>query len=303
MKRLFDLLKLMINMIKSCVKTVNGILPDENGDVKIEVGGGLPSGGEPHQMLVTDADGKTVWEDRTHWREERTEVLFDGVVNIVEGWNEKVVPDLTFKVIEGETYNVTFDGDEYALVGMPNDNGNYIGNISLLMGEGMGDSEVPFAYSEGWVAAATNGEHSIKIVGKAVKFRKMQCEYSVSNVAAFYGGDNWDDEGNHLFYLVDGAKYEDIKGVINAGGLPILRDSNFTYFFTFDNGDSVDFEMFGPRSRLGLTNRLTLYPDGTGMYADNAHNCLVMNSSVAGSKKTFDITVNDSGQLKATERT
>lgn len=60
MKRLFDLLKLMISMIKSCVKTVNGVLPDENGDVKIEVGGGLPSGGEPHQMLVTDADGKTV---------------------------------------------------------------------------------------------------------------------------------------------------------------------------------------------------------------------------------------------------
>lgn len=67
MKRLFDLLKLMINMIKSCVKTVNGILPDENGDVKIEVGGGLPSVSAPHQMLVTDADGKTVWEERTHY--------------------------------------------------------------------------------------------------------------------------------------------------------------------------------------------------------------------------------------------
>lgn len=27
-------------------------------------GDGLPTGGEPHQMLVTDADGNTVWEDR-----------------------------------------------------------------------------------------------------------------------------------------------------------------------------------------------------------------------------------------------
>ena len=30
-------------------------------------GGGLPEGGAAHQMLVTDADGNTKWEDRTHY--------------------------------------------------------------------------------------------------------------------------------------------------------------------------------------------------------------------------------------------
>lgn len=38
-------------------------------------GGGLPAGGAPHQMLVTDADGKTVWDERTHWV--KTDVLFE----------------------------------------------------------------------------------------------------------------------------------------------------------------------------------------------------------------------------------
>lgn len=30
-------------------------------------GGGLPTGGAPHQQLVTDAEGKALWEDRTHY--------------------------------------------------------------------------------------------------------------------------------------------------------------------------------------------------------------------------------------------
>ena len=31
-------------------------------------GGGLPEGGEPYKQLVTDASGKTVWEDRLAWK-------------------------------------------------------------------------------------------------------------------------------------------------------------------------------------------------------------------------------------------
>lgn len=44
------------------VKTVNGIEPDENGNVEVEVGGsGLPEGGQPGQILTVMDDGTAGW--------------------------------------------------------------------------------------------------------------------------------------------------------------------------------------------------------------------------------------------------
>lgn len=37
-------------------------------------GGGLPEGGDPHQQLVTDADGVAKWEDRTHYKRDRIKI-------------------------------------------------------------------------------------------------------------------------------------------------------------------------------------------------------------------------------------
>lgn len=41
-------------------------------------GGGLPTGGEAHQMLVTNEDAETVWEERTHYKsQERISLVCD----------------------------------------------------------------------------------------------------------------------------------------------------------------------------------------------------------------------------------
>ncbi|MBQ7848317.1 MAG: hypothetical protein IJ343_01160, partial [Clostridia bacterium] len=46
------------------VKTVNGVEPDEAGNVVVS---GLPEGATAHQQLVTDGEGKAKWEDKAFY--------------------------------------------------------------------------------------------------------------------------------------------------------------------------------------------------------------------------------------------
>ncbi len=73
-------------MAKTPIKTLNGhSLVDETARTMAqealekanEGGGGLPTGGEPFKQLVTDANGNTVWEDRTHYAR-RYNITWDG---------------------------------------------------------------------------------------------------------------------------------------------------------------------------------------------------------------------------------
>ena len=67
LKHLKTILEPILHLISKCVKSVNGVYPDKDGNVELEIDSGLPSVSAPHQMLVTDADGKTVWTERTHY--------------------------------------------------------------------------------------------------------------------------------------------------------------------------------------------------------------------------------------------
>lgn len=112
-------------------------------------GGGLPSGGEPHQMLVTDADGNTVWEDRTHYHDVTNasftcvsasglEVDDEGTIGIFDPFAVDV---------EGEkTYTVTYNGADYECTAKTmTDSGisvQLLGNIEAMMGTG--DNGMPF---------------------------------------------------------------------------------------------------------------------------------------------------------------
>lgn len=52
------------------IKTVNGEAPDENGNVQVS---GLPEGAGAYQQLVTDGEGKAVWEEKAFYSIEETE--------------------------------------------------------------------------------------------------------------------------------------------------------------------------------------------------------------------------------------
>ena len=55
------------------------VLGVENGQVAlVEQSGGLPEGSEPHKQLVTNAEGKAVWEDRLAWNNIIVDFAWDG---------------------------------------------------------------------------------------------------------------------------------------------------------------------------------------------------------------------------------
>ncbi len=123
---------------------------DGSADVTVEIptggdgGTGLPTGGEPHQMLVTDAEGKAKWEERTHY----TEVVDGEILPECEGTliddsgmfiiTEPFKHDFVF----GETYTVYWNGVAYETVckEFVEDEGDPpvpgLGDMDLLMGTG-----------------------------------------------------------------------------------------------------------------------------------------------------------------------
>lgn len=94
---------------------------------KVGGGSGLPSVSAPHQMLVTDADGKTVWEERTHYKEkgalyiipESTAIYYEeykgthryiaegltiDVNRLIEVWTDPSKPLEVVATVSGEEY-------------------------------------------------------------------------------------------------------------------------------------------------------------------------------------------------------
>jgi len=104
-------------------------------------GGGLPTGGAAHQMLVTDADGNALWEDRTHY-------AYAGLVDILPEnepvYNEDdgvfwVTEPLSVPLKHGMNCTVTYNGVEYKCPAqeIPLDGINlvFLGNVGALMEE------------------------------------------------------------------------------------------------------------------------------------------------------------------------
>lgn len=92
---------------------------DGTSAVTVEIPtGGLPEGGEAHQQLVTDGEGDTQWENRTHWAESVEGYLLsecEAVMNDV-GDEGMITQEFTSQPIAGETYTVTWNGVDYECV-------------------------------------------------------------------------------------------------------------------------------------------------------------------------------------------
>ena len=81
-------------------------------------GGGLPEGGKPNTMLVTDGDGNAKWEARTHWKEEGLiDVLPEVTINVADFGEDAselpIMQPFSAPVVVGEEYVVTYNGAEY----------------------------------------------------------------------------------------------------------------------------------------------------------------------------------------------
>ena len=82
-------------------------------------GSGLPTGGEPHKQLVTDAEGNATWEKRTHWEEKIVLLPETQVAQTADDSSEfpLTTPFSQFPQ-DGEAYTVNWNGVEYSGVVM-----------------------------------------------------------------------------------------------------------------------------------------------------------------------------------------
>lgn len=125
-------------------------IPVGTGGGTGEGGGGLPTGGDPNMMLVTDADGNAKWDERTHYVEEVEADIYPETTVAGEEGQFVVAEPYAFYPTAGGTYTVTFvSGEttdsfncvatEFDLEGLP---AVALGNIGALTGGG--DTGEPF---------------------------------------------------------------------------------------------------------------------------------------------------------------
>lgn len=98
------------------VKTVNGVEPDENGNVEITIpeGGGTSVQADLAQNDPTQAD---YVKNRTHWVErEKVEVMAETTFTSQEQFNEVIPTIPQLGLVVGDTYTVKFNGAEYPCV-------------------------------------------------------------------------------------------------------------------------------------------------------------------------------------------
>lgn len=87
------------------VKTVNGVEPDEAGNVTFDA---LPTGATAHQQLVTDGEGKAKWEDKAFYETIQYDERY-GTDNLncveMDGW-----------YVAMEAFSVSFDASKQYVV-------------------------------------------------------------------------------------------------------------------------------------------------------------------------------------------
>lgn len=106
-------------------------------------GNGLPATTDPHQMLVTDADGNAKWEERTHYHEHSEsmeEILPETTPIEVDG--SLYITGTPFILEVGSTYRVTYNGTVYECVAFPVE-GICLGNGKMFNASLPGNDE-PF---------------------------------------------------------------------------------------------------------------------------------------------------------------
>lgn len=228
-----------------------------------EGGGGLPEGGEPHQMLVTDADGVAKWEERTHWEEKcvmlpETQVFCDS-----ESGEWPILTPFVKTPQEGDSYTVNWNGTGYsgvavsvaldgvsavflgnlAAVGLPDaqDNGQpfVIGTYPPEFAEAMGGMHgavMPLDGSEGSVTISITGSKVHRIPDRFINFPEPKI--MIVECVSETGFDDTNLRPNRTFEQVEEA-YNDgtyivfrINGILNVPVVGFTGDEVYGAFVT-----------------------------------------------------------------------
>jgi hypothetical protein len=164
-------------------------------DGKDGAGGGLPEGGEPHQMLVTDGEGNAKWDERTHWKEEGLiDVLPENAPMYSEDSGSFFMTERFLqKLVEGDSYTVIWNGEPYECTANKVNTEVMdilcLGNMLAMGGEDSGEpffievfpDDAPVEYTGGLVAQVMpldgSTEATIKIQYDGVVYHKLAPEF------------------------------------------------------------------------------------------------------------------------------
>ena len=146
--------------------------------------------GAAYKQLVTDGNGNTKWEDRTHYQYEQTVGVQEESVAFNKYHSSGVYAghmdysdNITFTV--GQTIKVVFDGQPYDLSCQETAVGEIYGNASIagtLMGQSLPDTGEPFAFIEDgnsfmFMSFSTEAQHTISAEWKEPSFHKIDKKY------------------------------------------------------------------------------------------------------------------------------
>ena len=286
-------------------------------------------------------------------------ILFDGTIEIPDGsvWNEVQGYPINFMVVNGETYDVVFDGVEYECVASK----GYFGSADLWNGTGNYDStQPPFAYGDGWFAAAESGSHTVVIRGKTRVdvpiemryipkdlmcdiddlFNHMEGLYSTANNAQTAANNAQTAANNSIETLTIKSMNGNVATInesttLDNGKIFILRNTSYTstsrdvaklkigsstcvvYTINPDRDATSYIDLNNPAVAITFF-RNDFYPIlqyissqrfvwlnkfETSKFVENGDSSIILTSSTTNSTKKFNITVDDSGTLAATEVT
>lgn len=286
-----------------------------------------PNTNEPHQMLVTNADGETEWQNRTHYSEiSIIDIIPQQDVAMTKHPTEDCYWNSSFALFEGinfianEVYTVYFDGNEYSCVPFKIGAFTYLGDASMW-GESNQVYDEPFMIrmsgTTGSICVKNEGTYSLRITGPYEVYHGISGDYTGiyrNDIGALNTKkDSAGNGGKNSFGIIGTAMGEGSF----AHGMSSMAMSKYSaamngsiagaeYQFTCGYNNKVD--MAGKylhivgNGKNGRSNAYTLDWSGNGWFAGTVEGtAMILKSSTEGSTKRFKITVDDSGLISATE--
>lgn len=305
--------------------------------------GGLPSGGTPYQQLVTDRDGNAEWQDRLFYIDSKFSELFPEqsvAFTNSDGVYSAMISTTVFSgVTTGSPATVVWDAKQYDITVKEKYGTMYIGNASIMGLEDTGEPFVVMIYPEQGIQIATTSEgdsHIISISAQVTIKKLLEKEYlsedsvviseqtvstgmpkytnlTASGLNVNFNG-NYYDKGSNLMPPVEalvGSRYKNAAGSweeIYAD--EILSQSTDEYcafrnIIVFYKTGSFSVTKDGVTKTVNVTET-GIYVKGVSYIEFNqtvTHRGIIIPSSTYKSNKKFFLTVDNNGNISATEVT
>lgn len=258
----------MISIAKSAVKSVNNVLPDQNGNVNVDAQQVQPD------LNQNDSTAADYVKNRPFYTGNpvETEIIPATTVTFseMEGLMAAAWPE-NFDLVDGQTYTISWDDTDYVCTGILFNNTPMLGNLGFIgAGENTGEPFL-FLYQEGqWLVGSTESatEHVIGIKTVTIPIVQIDEKYLPKASEDNYGIIKTSDVVSVYNFPAD-AKHDQMVDAIAAfktGNASIVWNGNKVIYASYKSSDdtiSVAFS-YEPLRTLTFSNRYGSYNSTLG---------------------------------------